>query len=119
MLQIAGQENLASSYEVPFFGSSESEIYASVNSGCSINFDGLGGSFFPVVLDGELLLGKIGHDGFGLGLHSGGPNDAIAIYQATSNRLQPIAGFCVIDDAQSIVSVDTTYFPAWARGTQQ
>jgi len=119
MLQIAGQENLASSYEVPFFGSSKSEIYASVDSGCSISFDGLGGSFFPVVLDRELLLGKIGHDGFGLGLHSGGPNDAIAIYQATSNGLQPIAGFCVLAGAQSIVSVDTTYLPAWARSTQQ
>lgn len=37
----------------------------------------------------------IGTDGFGLGAHSGGPNDVLAIYRLSGVALDPVAGFCV------------------------
>ncbi len=66
-----------------------------MSSGCDLGFDGVGGALFPVVVDGKVLLGKIGADGFGLGGHAGGPNDALAIYRLSGTALEPVAGFCI------------------------
>lgn len=104
MLQIAVSENLATSSQVPYFGSLSAQMDARENSRCEIGFDGLGGTLFPAVVDGEILLGKIGADGFGLGAHSGGPNDAIALYRFTDGKLQAIAGFCVVAGQRTITS---------------
>jgi hypothetical protein len=101
----ATTEDLARSPDVPSFGASSSGIAQQGDSYCSSNFDGSGGEFFPVVFDGQVMLGKIGHDGFGLGAHSGGPNDAIAIYRLAAGKLQPIGGFCVVVQHQRIASV--------------
>jgi hypothetical protein len=95
--------------QIPLFAdqAEESKLRWSEPPYCSFSFDGLGGETFPVVYDGQVFLGIIGHDGFGLGAHSGGPNDALAIYRKGAGGLEPVAGFCVIVGGQAITSITT------------
>ena len=95
MLKLAKETDLSQSPEVPYF-KSETEKTADDKDYCLINFDGTGGIFFPVEAGGDVILGKIGTDGFGLGGHSGGPNTALAFYRLVEGALAPLAGFCIV-----------------------
>ena len=105
LVSAASRQNLADSYEVPLFGDPASQAARRSDGTCSLSFDGLGGVLFPVVSADEMMLGKIGQDGFGLGAHSGGPNDAIVFYRLVAGELQPVAGFCAVAGPRIVTSV--------------
>lgn len=99
MLDIAADFSMDEKSTVPFFGSPDSQEDLMYSTGCRSYFDYGDGSFFPILLNGELLLGKIGTDG-----RDGSPNDAVAVYALVSGKLKPYAGFCVKEKGQTIES---------------
>jgi uncharacterized protein len=105
MLRIAAAEGLEDSSELPHFGSQENAAHLAAQSHCQLRFDGSGSRLFPVITSNELLLGRIGTDGMGLGLMSGGPDDTVAIYRLAADQLEPVAGFCVASVDQSITDI--------------
>ena len=99
MLDVAEDFSMDERSTVPFFGSPESQEDLMYSTGCQSYFNYGAGSFFPILLNGELLLGKIGTDG-----RDGSPNDAVAVYAFISGKLKPYAGFCVKQENQTIES---------------
>jgi hypothetical protein len=102
----AGVDRLSESGDLPFVQEEERAKMGQFSSGgCLLSFDGLGGALIPIIADGEVLLGKIGTDGFGLGAHSGGPDDVLAVYRLIDGTLNPVAAFCIRAGRTTITSV--------------
>jgi hypothetical protein len=106
LVRLASDAGIDRADEVPLFGDGAAIGAARADPRCYLTFDGTGREFFPFVAGDRVLLGKIGHDGFGFGAHSGGPNDALAVYEGATSGLRPVAGFCVVAEARRLAVVD-------------
>lgn len=100
MVQLSSNLPPSEAFIVPFFGSDESQDKLMDSTGCRFNFVGRSGMSFPILLNGEVMIGLLGLDGY---LESS--NYAAAVYTLEAGKLQPYAGFCITDKYQTLESV--------------